>query len=95
MSVILILPKRFIFITPQPPFAGLCRYHYRVLSGMVVFGGVFVGRAVAAKCGAGLAGTQVYPVIAGFNAFIAYIFSGLYRFGNLGKVLANRFAHSL
>lgn len=90
-----ILPERFIHLTPQPSFPWLCGYDYRMLGGVVMLGSMLIGRAVAAERGtAGLAGAQVHPLVAGFDAFIAYIFSWLYQLGNLSKVLTNGFAHN-
>jgi hypothetical protein len=47
---------------------------------MGMFAGMLVGRTVAAKRNpAFLAGTQVHPGVAGFNAFLAYIIFGVFQ----------------
>ena len=48
---------------------------------MKMFGHVLVRRLIATeRCATGLAGTQVHPVAANFNAFLTFISFGLLEF---------------
>jgi hypothetical protein len=76
--MILIFGKNVVFVAIYPSFTGLCRYNDGVPGRMEMFGHVLVGRAVAAQRNAArLAGPQVHPLIAGFNALFAYQLAGL------------------
>jgi len=77
--------KQFISITPQPVFTWLSRTDYRMLGSVVVFGGVFVGRRVAAMGFAtGLASAQMQPAAPGFDTVHTFVGSGSFQVFQLG-----------
>ena len=64
--------RDFIQVTPSPVFIGLEGAHDGVLSGMEVFGGVFIfGRVTAANVTALKAEAEVYPAVALLETFFA------------------------
>src|SRR6185437_11612250 len=66
------LGHEFIHIAPAPRFTRLDRARHRVLGGMVVLGGVGVGRRVAAPdVAAGEAKAEMDPTAADLQAFFA------------------------
>src|SRR6185437_13742838 len=81
------LGHEFIHIAPAPRFTRLDRARHRVLGGMVVLGGVGVGRRVAAPdVAAGEAKAEMDPTAADLQAFFAAAAVG-FHFVGMGKVL--------
>jgi hypothetical protein len=89
-----IFSKQIVFIAPQPLLSRLRRNDHGVLSMMEVFCHVPVAGLIATEGDpAGLAGTEVYPVVAHLDAFFADVFFGLLQLFDRLYVLTDRIGH--
>jgi hypothetical protein len=77
-----------IYITPAPVFPLFKGLDDRVLGGVKMFGGMFVGRRIATThMAAGEAEAQMHPPTAALEAILTPLGAGRYNL-NLGQMLA-------